>query len=167
MDSAIPVFVQGNRSDIDDLFSARGLQARFWFQGAPLPGAAPLRLVDRPGAALFAVERETGGVVSTIESHGIARYLGLQRGAYLLLCSMLGLTQWRALILNPLLQPEDFAHDTPDVCPFARHACIQDYALTLERGCICRPCFAFFHCLGVEPELLALRDVFAHLQVAA
>ncbi len=108
--------------------------------------------------ALFSL-RDTGVAVSAWQSEGIARYAGIDRTAYFLLCGALGLLQYRALALNPLLQPDDFLHATDGGCLFSTCHVKQEYALLIERPRVCAGCVQFFDCLGCEPEVGALLDV--------
>lgn len=161
------VFVTGDVQAVSELLGASaGVLREFRFTDRPLRGAVPLCLATFLPHGLFRVQRDHGVVVSILESEGIARYLGLPRGAYLLLCSVLGLTQWRALALNPLLEPEDFAHDDPPHCVFATQPTLQHYALSFEKRFICPACRDFFRCLGAEGEILALQDLLRACPVA-
>ncbi|HPJ99149.1 MAG TPA: hypothetical protein PKW60_06655 [Candidatus Hydrogenedentes bacterium] len=108
--------------------------------------------------ALFSL-RDTGVAVSAWQSEGIARYAGIDRTAYFLLCGALGLLQYRALALNPLLQPDDFLHGADCGCLFSTCHAKHEYALLLEQPRICGGCVQFFDCLGCEPEVGALLDV--------
>lgn len=154
------VFVTGDVQAVSELLEASvSIGREFRFADHSFPGAVPLCLATFSPHGLFHVQRDQGVVISTQESQGIAGYLGLPRGTYLLLCSILGLTQWRTLALNPLIEPEDFAHSEPSYCVFAAQPTLQHYALSFEKRYICPTCRDFFHCLGAEGELLALQDL--------
>ncbi len=165
----IEVFVRGNATDVKGLVEF-GVEAqeRFRFVEKPAPdGVAQADMKNRVQLYLtneitnnpFLVDRTRGVKVATTQSEGISHYLGISREAYLLLCSMLGLTQWRVLALNPLLRPEDFVHVEPATCAFTQQPYIQHYALTLEHRYICPACRDFFRCLGAELEILALQTL--------
>jgi hypothetical protein len=113
-----------------------------------------------------AAQAHSGVAVSTWQSEGITRYAGIDRTNYFLLCGALGLLQYRALALNPLLQPDDFLHDSDNGCLFSTRPLKQEYALLLERPHICPGCVQFFDCLGCEPEVGALLDVLEFIRGA-
>lgn len=83
-------------------------------------------------------------------------YTGLDNGTFLLLCTLLGTTQWRTLALNPLLIAEDFHHGPPCPCLFSHQSCKEDFALVLEEPEVCRSCLAFYRCLGAERDVATL-----------
>ena len=117
-----------------------------------------LQITSDKEPALFSL-RDTGVAVSAWQSEGIARYAGIDRAAYFLLCGALGLLQYRALALNPLLQPDDFLHAADCGCLFSTCHAKHEYALLLEQPHICGGCVQFFDCLGCEPEVGALLDL--------
>lgn len=117
----------------------------------------PLYITDAPSTSLFFARYEKGVAISTWQSEGICLYAGIEVDAYLVLCGLLGLTQWRALDLNPLLRIDDFIHEADINCLFTRRKLKQDYALLLEDPTLCRGCHDFYRCLGTDPELLAIQ----------
>jgi hypothetical protein len=159
--AVVNVFVQGSASDVAGLLELGGRQQRrFRFTQAPSAGAVRLRLTDRVTDKLY-YANGTRVVLSTHQSAGIALYLGISRAAYLLMTSMIALTQWRVLTLNPLLRAEDFTHREPPTCAFAAQPSIPCHVLALEKRYICPACREFFCCLGAESEILALQQVMA------
>lgn len=154
---------------------SRELQSLFLFSRTPRPDAAPLRIVDDPLGPPFEAHRERGVTVSTWQSEGICLYASIDRDTYFTLCALLGLIQWRTLLLNPLLTPDDLTHADPPRCLFARQQCREDYALLFESLIICPGCQQFYAWLGVQPEILMLEEVcnrlapkaaFSHLGVS-
>lgn len=153
----IPVFVTGASQNTSGLIQlSQRVQKCFFFTRQPRSEAVRLQVTDSPGNDLFQADRATGVTISTWQSEGISRYAHLPCDAYLLVCSLLGLTQWRALTLNPLLVEEDFIHGTPSTCLFSSRPFKQDYALLFEEPHVCSGCLAFLRCLGAEPEVEAL-----------
>lgn len=135
-------------------------QSRFRF-GFRETGDVALSFVADESQELFTVTRE-GIAVSSGQSAGISWYAGIEHERFLLICSLLGLTTWRTLSLNPILKLEDLHHPESDVCLFAPRAHRQDYALLFDRFdqlTICPGCIDFFRCLGAEPEIDALLTV--------
>ena len=96
-----------------------------------------------------------------------ARYAGISQSAYLILCGLLGISQWSVLNLNPLLRPEDLMHPQASNCLFVRPDGIQNFALLLEEPRVCRGCVDFYHCLGADSEVIALLDILAVLDRAS
>ena len=165
-------------TDIIDPQSFYGLahrvQSRFRFgSGNPSPnsrstksrrdGPIDLYITDAPSKALFFTRLDRGVAVSLWQSQGISLYTGIDVDSYLLLCSILGLTQWRALSLNPLLREEDFIHEWPSECIFAKPESKAEFALLLENPVLCQGCTDFYHCLGVDLELQALCKMLDHV----
>jgi hypothetical protein len=138
---------------------AEGLQQAFLFTTAPQPKSIPLHLGPRTSVHLFEVCRSRGVFVSTYDSHRISSYAGLPHELYLLVLSILGITQWRALTLNTLLQPEDLLHDRPASCLYAQRLFREDYVQALEEPRICPHCRHFYRSLCPEAEVFALEDV--------
>ena len=122
-------------------------------------GPIPLHISHTRSERLFSVDPIEGVTVSTWQSGGICIYAGIPEPHYYLLCSMLGLNQWRALSLNPLLRVEDFAHDEPANCLYVRRQLKQDHAVLLDTPFVCQGCLDFYRCLGLEPEMTALMSV--------
>ena len=136
---------------------SHGLQARFRFVDAPSDGVVPLRFTARAMRRPFRADRGIGVTVTTAHSDGIAHYLGMHPETYLLMCGLLGLTQWRALELNPLLCADDLGHRAPAACVFATHAEPEQYVLAFEHRHICPGCVDFFHWLGADIEVRTVR----------
>ncbi len=99
-------------------------------------------------------------------SEGISRYAGISQNAYIVLCGLLGMSQWSVLNSNPLLRPYDFIHPPASDCLFVRPRGIEDFALLLEDPQICGGCVDFYHCLGADAEIIALLDALAGLRRA-
>jgi hypothetical protein len=111
----------------------------------------------------FLVHPRGGVVVSTWDSGGVCRYTGIELGDYLLITSLLALSQWRALQRNPLLRIEDLQHPQEVRCVFAGPHSVQDFALLLDPPIVCGGCTDFYHCLGADSELITLRQVIAEV----
>lgn len=122
-----------------------------------------LHITNEKKDALFTVDLERGITVSCYQSEGICQYANIDRETLTLICSLLGLVQWRSLNSNPLLRPEDLLVSGGGSCLFHRPEVREDYALLLDERKICAGCFEFYCCLGVEPELAALREVLTHV----
>ncbi len=120
------------------------------------PGVTPIHISDFTNGVLASVDRSRGILISTYQRDGICTYTGLDHGSYLLLCALLGVTQWRTLALNPLLVAEDFHHGPPCKCLFSHQPCKEDFALLLEDPEVCMSCLEFYRCLGVERDVDAL-----------
>jgi hypothetical protein len=132
---------------------ARLHEVNYAFTNEVAADVAPIHITDNVDGALVCVDRSRGIRVSTYQREGICTYTGLDNGTYLLLCSLLGTTQWRTLALNPLLVAEDFHHGPPCRCLFSHQACKEDFALVLESPEVCPSCLAFYRCLGAEREV--------------
>lgn len=160
----VPVCVSGAAQEVQRI-SEIGAQAqtRYDFRLSRGIRSLSLRITDDHERDLFSLG-EGGVSVSTWQSEGIARYTGMERAAYFLLCGALGLLQYRALALNPLLQPDDFLYESERDCLFSLRPVKQEYALLLERPRICAGCVQFFDCLGCEPEVGALLDILEHIR---
>ena len=134
------------------------LQQAFRFLHVPAGQTPMLRIAERERAALFTANR--GGVVVTAwRAEGVTRYLGVPAPAYVLVASVLGLIQWRALTLNDALEPADLAHECPHECLFARQLLLEEYALRFEDPQVCLSCIAFYSFLIPRREITALRDI--------
>jgi hypothetical protein len=120
-----------------------------------------LHLTNRCLPEPYRVYPEQGVVVSTWESSSICRYTGIAVDNYLLIASLLALSQWHVLRRNPLIRIEDLNHPANVRCVFARHHSVQEFALLLDPPIICPGCVDFYHCLGADCELIALRRVIA------
>lgn len=123
----------------------------------------PLTIRHEPLHGLFVTSRSDGVEISTDQSLGRCQYAGLEIQEYLLLCALLGLTQWSVLEGNPLIQPEDFSHSSEARCLFAALDVLEDYALLLESPWVCPGCTQFYHCLGADSEFQVLRDLLGRL----
>ncbi len=109
------------------------------------------------------VSAKQGVAVSTWDIEGVCRYTGIDQNTYLLLCSLVGIGHWRVLDQNPLLRIEDLRHPAGVHCVYTEARQVHDFALLLDNPAICRGCADFYHCLGAEGELLALREVIAKI----
>ena len=138
-------------------------QRRFQIQDAPTtPDAIRLRFTDACTDAPWRLKpTENLVIVSSWRCADLARYVGCSRRDYLLLTGMLALTQYRALTLNPLLKPVDFIHRCEESCLFVNEPnyALERFLLATEQLAVCRGCADFYHCLGVDPEWLALTDI--------
>ena len=126
-----------------------------------------LYLAESRSCAPFRVRKDRGAVVSTWAMDGLCRYAGVEASASMLMCSLLGLTQWRALQLNPLLEEYDFIHRCDCACLYRAIGQPEDFALLLEEPRLCGNCVEFYNCLGVEPEIEALEAVIKHVRSKA
>ncbi len=120
-----------------------------------------LHLTARRLPEPFRIYPDRGVVVSTWDSDAICAYTGLQLDQYVLISSLLALSKWRVLRRNPLLRAEDLYHPADVRCVFAEPPSVQDFALLLDPPVVCRGCVDFYHCLGADSELIALREVIA------
>ncbi len=107
----------------------------------------------------FRVWPDRGVVVSTWDSEAICAYTGIRLDRYVLIASLLALSQWRVLRRNPLLWLDDLRHPPGVRCVFTEPPSVQDFALLLDPPVICPGCVDFYHCLGADSELIALREV--------
>lgn len=162
--SPLSVYVLGSEPEVSRIpeLGARA-QTRYDFRLSRTVRSLTMDITGERENSLFSL-RETGVAVSAWQSEGIAQYAGIDRTAYFLLCGALGLLQYRALALNPLIQPDDFLHSSDDGCLFSTRPMKQEYALLMERPHICAGCVQFFDCLGCEPEVGALLDIIDHLR---
>lgn len=144
---------------------ARRLKERFSAVARPLDhGCAPrFLLTERRLPEPFRVYPDRGVVVSTWDSAKVCQYTGIAIDNYLLIASLLALSQWRVLSRNRLLQLDDLHHPNGVRCVFAGPHSVQEFALLLDPPVICRGCVGFYHCLGADPELIALRNVIAEV----
>ena len=133
------------------------------------PNPQPTRHLEHSPVPLFVTSRclaqgpydvdiERGVTVSTWNIEGICRYARIEPCTYLLLCSLLGISQWHVLKTNPLLRLEDLRHPPAAHCLYAKSQCIKDYILILEDPTVCRGCVEFYHCLGADLEVIALNE---------
>jgi hypothetical protein len=157
--TSLRVHVLGHDPEVQKIpeLAARA-QTRYDFSLTRSWKALTLQVTGEREDRLFSL-RDSGVVVSAWQSDGIANYARIDRTAYFLLCGALGLLQYRALALNPLLRPDDFLHTCKDGCLFTTRSSKQEYALLMENPHICPGCIQFFDCLGCEPEVGALLDV--------
>ncbi len=112
------------------------------------------------------VDADRGVEVSTWDVEGACRYAGIDEQTYLLICSLVGIAHWRVLDSNPLLRPEDLRHPPGVHCVYTDARQVADFALLLDSPEVCQGCADFYHCLGADTELLALRDVLRDLNAA-
>lgn len=138
------VEVRGGVEDVATLLQfAPGPQHGYVFGRSPEADAV-LRLVSKEGPAPFGLSIDGSVVVCTWQSAGFSRYAGLQRGEYLLLLSLLGLTQWHALQRNPDLIPEDLVAVAACGCLFERRPLLEDFAVLMDSPHICSGCRRFY-----------------------
>lgn len=142
---------------------AEKLQSRFEFVDALEGGSVSARIKIQENRRMYSVDRYEGVMVNTWQMNGVCQYTGLSPEAYLLVGIMLGLTQWRVLKLNPLIQSYDLGHSWPDTCLFSRPSLPQEVALMLENPTVCPGCRDFYRCLGAEEEILTVQRVMDHL----
>lgn len=169
----IDVCLTASTSDILRLAGiVRGFQRHFKLRPLAEPlssnamGNPPARLhiTERRLEAPYGVDRESGVSVSTWDSEGICLYAGIDERNYLLICSLLGMSQWRVLVSNDLLRPDDLRHPANVRCLFSQPDAIQDYALLLDEPRVCGGCVHFYHSLGADSELIALQEVVAEIR---
>ncbi|MEX2015938.1 MAG: hypothetical protein WD873_04805 [Candidatus Hydrogenedentales bacterium] len=145
---------------------AQSLQSRFRIEDtAAAPGSIRVRYSDRYEDAPWRLyPSENLVVVSSWRSDQLARFAGRQTREYLLLTGVLALTQFRTLILNPLLKPVDFIHRCEKPCLFAHEPeqPLERFLLAADRLEVCHGCGQFYCCLGAEPEWVAVRQVLRH-----
>lgn len=122
----------------------------------PSTAYVSIYVTECEGDIPFSVGRESGVTISTFQLGGIARFANVEEGIYLAICALLGLTQWRALALNPLLKVEDFDHPEDEHCLFRSKQPVHDYTLLLEAPRVCTGCRDFYHSLGADSEIIAL-----------
>jgi len=148
---------------------ARLLQDRFTAVAGPLDqGRTPrLLLTERRLPEPFRVYPDRGVVVSTWDSAGVCQYTGIAIDNYLLIAGLLALSQWRVLWRNRLLQLDDLHHPKDVRCVFAGPHSVQEFALLLDPPVICPGCVDFYHCLGADSELIALRNVIAEISISS
>lgn len=148
---------------------ARLLKDRFTVITPPLVrGRTPrLLLTERRLPEPFRVYPDRGVVVSTWESAEVCQYTGIAIDSYLLIAGLLALSQWRVLWRNRLLQLDDLHHPKGVRCVFAGPHSVQEFALLLDPPVICPGCVDFYHCLGADSELVALRNVIADVSKSA
>ncbi len=177
----IDVLTKGCDSHVSELVGAGAqLQDRFRFVQACGEGRNTSRerhldcsnhpqvfITDAQSGAPFRVHKDRGATVSTWAMGGLCHYAHVETKAYLLLCSLLGLLQWRALQLNPLLEEYDFIHRCDCPCLYQAIPHPEDFALLLENPRLCRSCVEFYNCLGVEPEVAALVGVSHRIRTVA
>lgn len=117
-----------------------------------------LLLTDRRLPEPFRVYPDRGVVVSTWDSDSVCKYTGMTLDHYFLIASLLALSKWRVLKQNRLLRPDDLQHPQDVRCVFADTGSVQEFALLLDPPAICPGCVDFYHCLGADTELIALRQ---------
>jgi hypothetical protein len=126
-----------------------------------------LLLTERRLPEPFRVYPDRGVVVSTWDSAGVCQYTGIAIDNYLLIAGLLALSQWRVLWRNRLLQLDDLNHPKDVRCVFAGPHSVQEFALLLDPPVICPGCVDFYHCLGADSELIALRNVITEISKSA
>ena len=155
--SMIHVHVRGRMNDLVALQAASvRRQYAFHFVGYAAKGATALYLLDVSDIPAFMANRREGVNVCTFRSEEISAYVGLARGDYLLLLSMLGLVQYHALLRNPLFREEDFMHGELAHCLFSYRDTLAEYIELLEKPAICPYCAHFYGALCDTGILSAL-----------
>jgi len=124
-------------------------------------------LTERAQEMPFLVDYIDEITITTRQSEGICLYTAMNFEDYLFLWSLMGLVQWRTLALNDLMRVEDFQHDTPTTCLFSKPGLFSEIALRLESPHVCEGCFDFYHCLGADLEVLALRQAIEDLNTVS
>ena len=95
--------------------------------------------------------------VSTHQVEGIAGYAELRVPDYFKLCNLVALVQLKALVENPLLQPEDLECQSDPVCLFTWRDSYSEYAHVFESRTVCSGCLQFYQAVSVEREILQLK----------
>lgn len=122
-------------------------------------GPINLFFTDTALPAPYLVQAPWRITLSNWGAEGIERFTGISQEHYFAICSLMALAQWRALMHNPLLNLEDFEHPEGIHCLYNVPAAIQEFALRFEKPTICNGCYSFYHCLGADTEMIALRDI--------
>jgi hypothetical protein len=123
-----------------------------------------LEISHEPCSQWFTVTQDCVTVCAD-QCEGLCSYANLEQDVFLLLGAILGIIQWRALVLNPLLaSQDDLRHSQPSRCLFAEQPSKNEYALVLEDLHICRGCLQFYRCLGAEGDIEALLVLMARLR---
>lgn len=135
---------------------ANEVQKPFHFTQESRHGSIPLRLTEEFSNLPLEVDLLHGVRVHTYQSKGICAYAGISLEQYLLCWSMLGLVQWRALSLNPLLRHEDFLHGQTSKCMYASQLFMEDYALVFDMPHLCNSCLRFYGELCPKSEMESL-----------
>lgn len=143
---------------------ANQLQAQYQFVPAPAPGSIPLLLSSAMSNVPFEVDLFQGVTVYTWQSKGISAYAGLTEEEYIFCWALLGLIQWRTLLLNPLLRADDLLHGEPSRCLYSQQLFMEDYALVLEAPHVCNSCLRFYGALCPHAEIGVLNAFLAFLR---
>lgn len=137
--------------------------ARFYFVSGRNSGGKRLLVTDSQHQALFRIHPGRHVAVSLWQAEEICAYAGMRVLDYLVVCSLMGLMQNRALELNPTLRPEDFLHESQDACLYGTLEHKSMAALRFERPYLCPGCLQFYACIGLESEALTLMSVLGTL----
>jgi hypothetical protein len=140
------------------------IQGAYVFSSVRHWGAIPVRIDERESAAAYHVERVRGIRLAAGHAEKAADYAGFDLHGYYLGLAMLGLIQWRALTLNPMLQPTDLGHPEGTRCLFDRPLLPEEFALHLDHPHICPACQEFYGRLCPQEEMRALNKVIQDLQ---
>lgn len=123
-----------------------------------------LLISHEPCSQWFCVSHDCVTVCAD-QAEELCHYANMDRDVFLLLGAILGIIQWRALVLNPLLaSQDDLRHAQPSRCLFAEQPTKNEFALVLEDLHICRGCLQFYRCLGAEADVEALLVLMARLR---
>lgn len=109
------------------------------------------------------VDTKWGVGISLWDIDGVCRYAGIDQSDYLLICALVGVSHWRVLQSNPILKPEDLRHPDGVHCVYTDARQASDFALLLESPTVCQGCVDFYHCLGADAELIAMREVLGEI----
>ena len=163
----IPVYVYGNEEDQQSFLEvANWAQQAFCFSGEAREGMITVYFSCRIVGPVLYVNAEQGINIATRQAREICQYVGITREWYLTTFTMLGLIQWRAVTLNPLLRPEDLQQDCDRKCLFSRRIQPEEYVELFEDPQICRKCYRFYGQLCPEKDLQSLKDVVALLKTS-
>ena len=138
----------------DDLTENRetGSGRRIRLRLDPFSQTRPVTLVSRSQAR-----------ITTVDSDGIALYARMSKKEYLRLCCVVAITQLSAIALSANLEPEDLSCFCQSPCLFSWQDSLRDYAFIFEQRGFCCGCQDFYHALGADHELLAVRELIASL----
>ena len=157
----ISVLLTGDDIEIANLCRiANGLQNYYNFKphsdAAIHPLCVSVNITTLSLDRLAKVSLEEGIQLTTAHSEGICTYANLPLTHYLLVCAFMGLIQWRALDLNPLIKREDFLTEEHSDCLYTPRDTMQEYSLNIEQLRLCPGCAEFYHWLGTDSELVML-----------
>lgn len=97
--------------------------------------------------------------ITTRDSKGLAHYAGVTTEDYFRISLAVAYLQIAVLSCNPLLLPEDLACGPHGRCLLSWQDSLPAYAPIYEQRVFCAGCQDFYHALGCDSELLALRSL--------